>query len=91
MINKFYLKVSGTVREKCLILKVLCIVLRNSTKRQETKVFGAVLIKYDIGTIICNNIKINKKNNNSITGNYLFQNVNNRVLNLILGHQNFLV
>jgi UDP-N-acetylglucosamine 2-epimerase len=94
MINKFYFKVSVTVQEKCLILKVPCIVLRNSKERQETEVSGAVLIKYDKGTTICKSIQAfiqNKKNNNLITENYLFQNVNNRLLNLILGHQNFLV
>ena len=38
---------SGTVQEECSILKVPCIILRNSTERQETLESGAVLINYD--------------------------------------------
>jgi UDP-N-acetylglucosamine 2-epimerase (non-hydrolysing) len=83
---------SGTVQEECSILKVPCIVLRNSTERQETVESGAVLINYDKETSICRNIQIaveNKKKDDSIPSEYLLQNVSNRVINIILGHHNF--
>jgi UDP-N-acetylglucosamine 2-epimerase (non-hydrolysing) len=83
---------SGTVQEECSILKVPCIVLRNSTERQETVESGAVLMNYDKETSICKNIQIvaeNKKKDDSIPSEYLLQNVSNRVINIILGHHNF--
>ena len=83
---------SGTVQEECTILKTPCIILRNSTERQETVESGAVLINYDNETTILKNIIItteSKKIEDSIPDEYLVKNVSNRVLNIILSHYNF--
>jgi UDP-N-acetylglucosamine 2-epimerase (non-hydrolysing) len=83
---------SGTVQEECSILKAPCIVLRNSTERQETVESGAVLINYDSESSIFKNIQIsieNKKKDDSIPNEYLVKNVSDRVLNIILSHHNF--
>jgi UDP-N-acetylglucosamine 2-epimerase (non-hydrolysing) len=83
---------SGTVQEECSILKVPCIVLRNSTERQETLESGAVLINYDNETTILKIYKYpveNKKIDDSIPSEYLLKNVSNRVINIILRHHNF--
>lgn len=80
---------SGTVQEECSILKLPCVVLRNTTERHETVETGAVLINYDKVTSICKNIQIaveNKKKDDSIPSEYLFQNVSDRVVNIILSH-----
>jgi UDP-N-acetylglucosamine 2-epimerase (non-hydrolysing) len=83
---------SGTVQEECSILKAPCIVLRNSTERQETVESGAVLINYDSESSIFKNIQIsieNKKKDDSIPNEYLVKNVSDRVLNIILSHHKF--
>jgi UDP-N-acetylglucosamine 2-epimerase (non-hydrolysing) len=83
---------SGTVQEECAILKTPCIVLRNSTERQETLESGAVLINYDNETTIFKNIQLSikdKKIDDSIPAEYLVKNVSDRVLNIILSHHKF--
>lgn len=83
---------SGTVQEECAILKVPCIVLRNSTERQETLESGAVLINYDNETTIFKNIQISikeKKTDDLVPAEYLVRNVSDRVLNIILSHHKF--
>lgn len=83
---------SGTVQEECAILKAPCIVLRNSTERQETLESGAVLINYDNETTILKNIQISIKDekiDDSIPAEYLVRNVSDRVLNIILSHHKF--
>jgi UDP-N-acetylglucosamine 2-epimerase (non-hydrolysing) len=83
---------SGTVQEECAILKTACIILRNSTERQETLESGAVLINYNNESTILKNITISTEINkidDSIPSEYLVKNVSNRVLNIILSHHNF--
>jgi UDP-N-acetylglucosamine 2-epimerase (non-hydrolysing) len=83
---------SGTVQEECAILKAPCVVLRNTTERQETLETGAVLINYDNETTIFKNIQISikdKKIDDSIPAEYLVKNVSDRVLNIILSHHEF--
>jgi UDP-N-acetylglucosamine 2-epimerase (non-hydrolysing) len=83
---------SGTVQEECAILKTPCIILRNSTERQETVESGAALINYDNESTILKNIIIStesKKTEDSIPDEYLVKNVSNRVLNIMLSHHNF--
>ena len=83
---------SGTVQEECAILKAPCVVLRNTTERQETLETGAVLINYDNETTIFKNIQISikdKKIDDSIPAEYLVKNVSDRVLNIILSHHKF--
>jgi UDP-N-acetylglucosamine 2-epimerase (non-hydrolysing) len=83
---------SGTVQEECSILKTPCIILRNSTERQETLESGAVLINYDNELTICKNIQIStecSKIDDSIPKEYLIKNVSDRVVNIILSHHKF--
>ena len=83
---------SGTVQEECTILKAPCVVLRNTTERQETLESGAVLINYDNETTIFKNIQLSikdKKIDDSIPAEYLVKNVSDRVLNIILSHHKF--
>jgi UDP-N-acetylglucosamine 2-epimerase (non-hydrolysing) len=83
---------SGTVQEECSILKVPCIILRNSTERQETLESGAVLINYDNEFTIFNNIQLSvkcRKTDDSIPSEYLIKNVSDRVVNIILSHHKF--
>jgi len=83
---------SGTVQEESSILKISCIVLRNSTERQETVETGSAIINYDNEFIIGKNIQIaleNKKKGDSIPTEYLITNVSDRVINIILSHHNF--
>jgi UDP-N-acetylglucosamine 2-epimerase (non-hydrolysing) len=83
---------SGTVQEECSILKVPCIILRNSTERQETLESGAVLINYDNEFTIFNNIQLSvecRKTDDSIPSEYLKKNVSDRVVNIILSHHKF--
>ena len=83
---------SGTVQEECSILKVPCIILRNSTERQETLESGAVLINYDNEFTIFKNIQLSvecRKTDDSIPCEYLIKNVSDRVVNIILSHHKF--
>jgi len=83
---------SGTVQEECSILKVPCIILRNSTERQETLESGAVLINYDNEFTIFKNIELSvecRKTDDSIPYEYLVRNVSDRVVNIILSHHKF--
>jgi UDP-N-acetylglucosamine 2-epimerase (non-hydrolysing) len=83
---------SGTVQEECSILKVPCIILRNSTERQETLESGAVLINYDNEFTIFKNIQLSvecKKIDDSTPCEYLIKNVSDRVVNIILSHHKF--
>jgi UDP-N-acetylglucosamine 2-epimerase (non-hydrolysing) len=83
---------SGTVQEECSILKVPCIILRNSTERQETLESGAVLINYDNEFTILKNIQLSveyRKTDDSIPFEYLIKNVSDRVVNIILSHHKF--
>jgi UDP-N-acetylglucosamine 2-epimerase (non-hydrolysing) len=83
---------SGTVQEECSILKIPCIVLRNSTERQETVETGSAIINYDNEFTIGKNIQIaleNKKNDDSIPTEYLIKNVSDRIINIVLSHHNF--
>ena len=83
---------SGTVQEECSILKVPCIILRNSTERQETLESGAVLINYDNEFTIFKNIQLSvecRKTDDSIPCEYLIKNVSDRVVNIILSLHKF--
>ena len=83
---------SGTVQEECSILKVPCIILRNSTERQETLESGAVLINYDNEFTIFKNIQLSvecRKTDDSIPCEYLIKNVSDRIVNIILSHHKF--
>jgi len=83
---------SGTVQEECSILKIPCIVLRNSTERQETVETASAIINYDNEFTIGKNIQIaleNKKKDDSIPTEYLIKNVSDRIINIVLCHHNF--
>jgi UDP-N-acetylglucosamine 2-epimerase (non-hydrolysing) len=83
---------SGTVQEECSILKIPCIVLRNSTERQETVETASAIINYGNEFTIGKNIQIaleNKKKDDSIPTEYLIKNVSDRIINIVLSHHNF--
>ena len=83
---------SGTVQEEASILKIPCIILRNSTERQETVETGAVLVNYDSELLIIKNIEIaneQKKLNDTIPTEYTIPNVSDRVVNILLSHHKF--
>lgn len=83
---------SGTVQEESSILKIPCIILRNSNERQETMESGAILVNYDNEFTILKNIEIATKfikKTESIPSEYLLKNVSNKVVNILLSHHKF--
>lgn len=80
---------SGTVQEEACILGTPCLVIRNSTERQETIDCGAsILTGTDYYDILNGYIRFNKTNNNlnwEIPLDYLKENVSDTVINILFG------
>lgn len=78
---------SGTVQEECAIFKVPCLVIRESTERQELIECGAsVLCGTDKNKILSAfDTRINRNNTWNVPEDYTIRNVSDTVINILLG------